>query len=60
MRRPCPDQKIRARLAHSFSGPCLHLQLGSVGGPHRSQIGRSTHSCQKARVRIVPHLQQAS
>eukprot|EP00965_Chrysotila_dentata_P028697 953589-Pleurochrysis_carterae.AAC.1 len=33
MRRPCPDQKICAQLAHSSSGPCLLLQLGPIGWP---------------------------
>eukprot|EP00965_Chrysotila_dentata_P052998 1758205-Pleurochrysis_carterae.AAC.1 len=29
MRRPCPDQKIRAPPTHSLSGPGFLLQLGS-------------------------------
>eukprot|EP00965_Chrysotila_dentata_P050029 1657880-Pleurochrysis_carterae.AAC.1 len=33
MRRPCPDQKIRARLTHSSSGPCPYFQLGSICWP---------------------------
>eukprot|EP00965_Chrysotila_dentata_P056736 1882488-Pleurochrysis_carterae.AAC.1 len=33
MRRPCPDQKIRAQLTHSLSDPCPCFQLGSIGWP---------------------------
>eukprot|EP00965_Chrysotila_dentata_P011291 368038-Pleurochrysis_carterae.AAC.1 len=33
MRRPCPDQKIRAQLTHYSSGPCPCFQLGSIGWP---------------------------
>eukprot|EP00965_Chrysotila_dentata_P113246 3742070-Pleurochrysis_carterae.AAC.1 len=33
MRRPCPDQKIRAQLAHPSSGLCPCFRLGSIGWP---------------------------
>eukprot|EP00965_Chrysotila_dentata_P001017 33372-Pleurochrysis_carterae.AAC.1 len=33
MPRPCPDQKIRAQLAHSLSGPCPCFQLSLIGRP---------------------------
>eukprot|EP00965_Chrysotila_dentata_P039868 1324334-Pleurochrysis_carterae.AAC.1 len=33
MRRLCPDQKIRAQLAHSLIGLCPCFQLGSIGPP---------------------------
>eukprot|EP00965_Chrysotila_dentata_P089613 2958772-Pleurochrysis_carterae.AAC.1 len=33
MRRPCPDQKVRAQPVHSLSGSWLHLHLGSIGWP---------------------------
>eukprot|EP00965_Chrysotila_dentata_P105071 3470781-Pleurochrysis_carterae.AAC.1 len=33
VRQPCPDQKVHAQPAHSLSGSCLRLQLGSIGWP---------------------------
>eukprot|EP00965_Chrysotila_dentata_P038129 1267098-Pleurochrysis_carterae.AAC.1 len=33
VQRPCPDQKVRAQSAHSLSGSCIHLHLGSIGWP---------------------------
>eukprot|EP00965_Chrysotila_dentata_P080746 2664354-Pleurochrysis_carterae.AAC.1 len=33
VRRPCPDQKIRAQSTHSPSSPCFLLHLGSIGWP---------------------------